>query len=59
MFQIASAIYPPPQPGLAYVAAIFSVDGAVQASHPFATKEDAEAFLQALTQGDARGGPGF
>jgi hypothetical protein len=38
---------------------VCSGDGAVQARHPCASKEDAEAFLQAFTQGDASGGPGF
>jgi hypothetical protein len=54
-----TAIYPPTTSGFPYVAVIFSRDGAVQARHPCASKEDAEAFLQAFTQGDASGGPGF
>jgi hypothetical protein len=52
-------IYPSPRFGFPYVAVIFSRDGTVQARHPCASKEDAEAFLQAFTQGDASGGPGF
>ena len=54
-----TAIYPPTRFGFPYVAVIFSRDGTVQARHPCESKEDAEAFLQALTQGDASGGPGF
>jgi hypothetical protein len=47
-----TAIYPPPRSGFPYVAVIFSRDGAaVQARHPSASKEEAEAFLQAFTQG--------
>jgi hypothetical protein len=54
-----TAIYPPTRFGFPYVAVIFGHDGAVQARHPCASKEDAEVFLQAFTQGDASGGPGF
>jgi hypothetical protein len=46
-------IYEPSEPGAAYVAAAFSPDGSVQASRSFATRESAEAFLQAFMQENA------
>lgn len=47
------AIYNPPSDGFPFIAAVFSPDGAIQAFRAFASRRDAEAFLQAFMQESA------
>jgi hypothetical protein len=46
----STAIYNPPRDGFPFVAAVFSPDGAIQAFRAFASRRDAEVFLQAFLQ---------
>ena len=53
MTQTSSAVYTPPSPGLPYVAVVQSPEARVIAARAFATREAAEAFIQAFMQENA------
>jgi hypothetical protein len=45
-----TVIYSPPTDGFPFVAAVFNPTGKLEAFRPFASRRDAEAFLQAFMQ---------
>ena len=46
----STTIYNPPDDGFPFVAAVFNPTGKLEAFRPFASRRDAEAFLQAFMQ---------